>query len=141
VLSPRELHSRYEVYLEHYNKSVKVEANVTIKLAKTAILPAALRYQAELAVSSTAAKALGTELKLPAKLAGLIGELEKSIEALETVLGQVHGQSDGLKEAQFFADKVLPAMTKVRESADLLEGIVADDLWPLPTYQEMLFIR
>jgi glutamine synthetase len=143
VLSPRELHSRYEVYLEQYVKTIKVEVNLTVKMAKTAILPAALRYQSELVSSLAAAKSLGlpsAELKLPGKLGSLIIELEKTIDALETVYGQLpHG--DGLKECQFFADKVIPAMNKVRETSDALEGIVADDLWPLPTYQEMLFLR
>jgi glutamine synthetase len=144
VLSPRELNSRYEVYLEQYNKSVKVEANISVKLARTSILPAALRYQTVLAGSAAAAKALGLpsgELKLPAKLGGLIADLEKSIDGLETALGGAHDHGDSLKEAQFFADKVIPAMAKVREVSDQLEGIVADDLWPLPTYQEMLFMR
>jgi glutamine synthetase len=142
VLSPRELHSRYEVYLEQYVKSVRVEANLTTKLAKTAILPAALRYQAEVATSVTAAKSLGlaSDLKTPSKLAGLIVELEKASEALDTVSGQVpHG--DSLKEAQYYCEKIIPAMNKVREVSDALEGIVADDIWPLPTYQEMLFLR
>ena len=144
VLTPRELHSRYEVYLEQYNKSVKVEANISVKLAKTSILPAALRYQSEVVGSAAAAKALGlpsAELKVANKLAGLIVDLEKTIEGLEGALGAAHDHGDSLKEAQYFADKVLPAMSKVRESVDALEGIVADDLWPLPTYQEMLFIR
>jgi glutamine synthetase len=144
VLSPRELHGRYEVYLEHYNKSVRVEANITLKLARTSILPAAVRYQAELAGSSAAAKALGlpsAELKLHGKLASLIVELEKSTDALESTLAQAHGHADVLKEAQFFCDKILPVTVKVRETADALEALVADDLWPLPTYQEMLFIR
>jgi glutamine synthetase len=144
VLSPRELHSRYEIYLEQYNKSVKVEANLTVKMAKTAILPAALRYQTELVASATAAKSLGlpsAELKLTGKLAGLIVDLEKSIDGLETTLASAHDAGDSLKEAQFFSDKVLPSMNKVREYSDALEALVADDLWPLPTYQEMLFIR
>jgi glutamine synthetase len=144
VLSPRELHSRYEIYLEQYNKSVKVEANVTVKMARTSILPAALRYQTELVSSATAAKSLGlpsSELKLTGKLAGLIVDLEKSIDSLETTLGGAHDAGDSLKEAQFFSDKVLPSMNKVREISDALETLVADDLWPLPTYQEMLFIR
>jgi len=123
---------------------VKVEANLTVKMAKTAILPAALRYQTELVASATAAKSLGlpsAELKLTGKLAGLIVDLEKSIDGLETTLASAHDAGDSLKEAQFFSDKVLPSMNKVREYSDALEALVADDLWPLPTYQEMLFIR
>jgi glutamine synthetase len=142
VLTPRELHSRYEVYLEQYVKSVRVEAGLTARLARTAILPAALRYQSEIVGSATAAKALGvpSDLKTPAKLAGLTIDLEKAVEALEAASGGVpHG--DTLKEAQYYCDKVLPPMLKVRELGDALEGIVADDLWPLPTYHEMLFVR
>jgi len=144
VLSPRELHSRYEIYLEQYNKSVRVEANISVKLARTSILPAALRYQTELASAAVAAKSLGlpsTELKVTSKISGLIVDLEKSIDTLETTLGGAHDAGDALKEAQYFADKVIPSMNKVREIADTLETLVADDLWPLPTYQEMLFIR
>ena len=142
VLSPRELHGRYEIYLEQYVKSVKVESVVTAKLARTSILPAAVRYQTELATSVGAAKSAGLspDTKTATKLVGLVGELEKAVETLEGINSDVpHG--DTLKEAQYYCDKVLPAMLKVREAADALEGIVADDLWPLPTYQEMLFMR
>jgi glutamine synthetase len=142
VLSPRELHGRYEIYLEQYCKYLRVEANITAKVARTSILPAALRYQSEVASGLAAAKSLGltSDLKLASKLSGLIVDLEKAADALEATTGDVpHG--DSLKEAQYFADKVVPALNKVREYADALEGIVADDLWPLPTYQEMLFMR
>jgi glutamine synthetase len=123
VLSPRELHGRYEVYLEHYIKSVRVEGELTSAFA-----------------SAKALGVPGAELKLPVKLGGLLIELEKSIEGLESTAGSVpHG--DTLKEAQYYCDKVIPAMNKVREVSDTLEGLVADDLWPLPTYQEMLFVR
>jgi glutamine synthetase len=135
VLSPRELHGRYEVYLEQYIKTLKVEANLTIKMAKGSILPAAVRYLTELAAAPK------LELKLPGKIATLAVDLEKAIDALETTLGAAHGAGDALKETQFFSEKVIPSMGKVREVVDTLEALVADDLWPLPTYQEMLFIR
>ncbi len=142
VLSPRELHSRYEIYLEQYVKTVQVESKLTVKIAMTQILPAALRYVSQLGASLAASKGFGaaTELKLPGKVAKLATELEQSIEALETA-GQHHGAKDTLSEAEYLCAKVLPAMLKVRHAADALEGLVADDLWPLPTYQEMLFMR
>ncbi len=143
VLSSREVHSRYEICLEQYVKTVRVEANLTVKVAKTIILPAALRYQTETVEGVAAAKAAGlpsASLKIPAKVAGLVMELEKGIETLESAMGHTGGH-DPLAEAEHQSAKILPAMLKVREAADLLEGIVADDLWPLPTYQEMLFIR
>lgn len=142
VLSPRELHSRYEIYLEQYVKTVQVEAKLTIEIAQTQILPAAIKYLSELGSGLGAAKAMGAsvELKLPGRVAKLAGELEQSIDALEAALAH-HGAKDTLAEAEYLCQKVLPAMLKVRGAADALEGVVDDDIWPLPTYQEMLFMR
>ncbi len=133
ILSPRELHSRYEIYLEQYVKTILVEAKLCAKMAKTQILPAALRYQKELTGTLPAGGKLGEQI------AGLVGELDKGIGTLESALG--HESSGLLDECKHLKDKVLPAMTAIRASADALEGVVADDQWPLPTYQEMLFIR
>jgi glutamine synthetase len=142
VLSPRELHGRYETYLEQYNKSVNVEANLTAKIAKTTILPAALHYQTKLAENAAAVKGAGlspdtTVLK---QVTDLIGKLQAGLAGLETAVGH-HGASDALAEAKHFGTAVLPAMLKVREAADGLEGVVDDSLWPLPTFQEILFIK
>jgi glutamine synthetase len=74
------------------------------------------------------------------KLTSLVGTLEKRIEELEKVAG--HSGSDGIAgEVQHFHDRVIPAMTSLREVADQMEMILPDDLWPLPTYREMLFIK
>jgi glutamine synthetase len=69
-----------------------------------------------------------------------VADLEKSIGSLETATSH-HGSGDLLAEAKHFQNSVIPAMKAVRDVADKLEGIVADDLWPLPTYREMLFIK
>jgi glutamine synthetase len=142
VLSPRELHSRHDIYLEQYAKTVHVEAKLTTEIAQTQILPAALKYLAEIGTAVSAAKAAGAtvELKAPAKVAKLAGELEASIDALETAAAH-HGAKDLNEECTYLCSKVLPAMLKVRAAADSLETVVSDELWPLPTYQEMLFIR
>jgi glutamine synthetase len=142
VLSPRELHGRYETYLEQYNKSVNVEANLTAKIAKTTILPAALHYQTKLAETAAAVKGAGlspdtTVLK---QVSELIGKLQAGLAGLESAVGH-HGGGDALAEAKHFGGTVLPAMLKVREAADSLEGVVDDALWPLPTFQEILFIK
>jgi glutamine synthetase len=140
VLSPRELKSRYEIYLEQYVKTVLVEANLVKKLGKGSILPAALRYQRELADGIVAAKAAGlsTSTALAQQVSSLIQDLEKGLAALDSAGGHADGV---LEEAKHLRDHVLPAMLSVRTAADALEGVVADDLWPLPTYQEMLYIR
>jgi glutamine synthetase len=141
VLTPRELQSRYDIYMEQYVKSVLVEAKLTVKIAKTMILPAALRYTKELADSAAAVKAAGvTPATGPLKeVADLSVQLEKAISGVEHALH--HEGGTPFDEAKYFVDKLLPAMLEVRGAADKLEGLVADDLWPLPTYQEMLFIR
>jgi glutamine synthetase len=133
ILTPRELHSRYEIYLEQYVKSVSVEAKLVVQMAKTQILPAAMRYQKELAGSGAYAS------KISEQIAGLISEIDKQLGSLEGALA--HTASGVLDECKHLKDKALPPMVAIRTAADALESIVADDAWPLPTYQEMLFIR
>ena len=142
VLNPRELKSRYEIYLEQYIKTVNVEAKLASKIARTAILPVALRYQKEIADGITASKAAGLSIstKLGEKVASANADLEKAIGELEHTMAHEDASSP-LAEAKHLRDKVLPAMLTVRNAADTLEGLVADDLWPLPSYEEMLFIR
>ncbi len=141
VLSPEEMHSRYEIYLEQYNLKIDVEAKTVAEMAKTIIYPAAVRYQTELADSCLKMKNLGVDYDDSAlkETAGLIIELKAGIKTLEGLIA--YKSNDALNEAITCCEQTLPAMNKIREIADRLEGVVADDLWPLPTYQEMLFIR
>ena len=142
MLSQREFESRNEIYLEQYVKDVTIESQLTLEIAKTMIFPAAVDYQYELASTALALKPLG---KTPCttvldELTGLVQELQEAISSLAKALGS-HVEGSTLDHATHARDEVLPAMAKVREVADKLEGIVADELWPLPTYQEMLFIK
>ncbi|MDY6831725.1 MAG: glutamine synthetase III [Thermodesulfobacteriota bacterium] len=141
VLSEKEMKSRYETYLEQYNLKIEVEAKTAIEMARTIVYPAAVRYQTELAESCLKMKGLSmtAETSLLKEVTGLIKELKAGIEALESLIG--HKKNDKLAEAKTYCKKVLPAMAALRQVVDRLEGVVADDLWPLPTYQEMLFIR
>jgi glutamine synthetase len=141
VLNERELASRYEVYLEHYHLSVAVEARSTLEVARTIVMPAALRYQGELAASGAALAAIGYEFDttlLDEVLAGT-SSLGTAIADLDAALAH-DGDLGTLEEAAYARDALLPSMDAVRAAADRLESVVADDLWPLPTYQEMLFI-
>ncbi len=142
VLSPRELHGRYETYLEQYCKTVNVEANLTTKIARTSILPAAFRYQTALAENATAMKGAGftPDTAVLKQVTDLVAKLQVGLGRLDEVTGE-HAGGDALAEAKHFCKAVLPAMLKVREAADALESVVEDDLWPLPTYQEILFIK
>jgi len=144
VLSEREIHSRNEIFLEAYKKTVNIEAQLTASIAKTQILPAALRYQTEVAQSIGAAKAAGAAVgeqeTLLKDLASTISEFEKKITALVAATDH-HANGDAHAHAKHSRDSILPAMLAVRTLGDKLETIVADDLWPLPTYREMLFIK
>ncbi len=141
VFNERELHSRYEVQLEQYALTVAVEAKLSLEIGSTIILPAAIRYQTELAQNVAALKAAGVE---PSTLAletvsGPIVDLEKSLSALKAALSD-HSAESALDEAKHAQHELLPAMDAIRTAADALEAVVADDLWPLPTYQEMLYV-
>jgi glutamine synthetase len=145
VFSEREVHSRYEILLENYIKTVNIESELTDQIASRQILPAALRYQSEIAesiarVKEAGAKVPATQTALLESLAGMIEALQTSIAALDKA-AEAHPHGDTLSHAKHMRDEVIPAMNAVRAAADTLEGIIAADLWPLPTYQEMLFIK
>ncbi|MFP6583806.1 MAG: glutamine synthetase III [Candidatus Hydrogenedentota bacterium] len=142
VLSNREMTSRLEVYTEQYCMTVNVEANVCLEMGRTIIFPAAVRYQNELAQAVANLKAVGADpdTRTLDKVTVLIKKLQDSLNSLEELAGNVSGNTL-IAEAKYYCAKVLPKMLEVREAADGLEAYVADDMWPLPTYQEMLFIK
>jgi glutamine synthetase len=144
VLNERELKARHEIALEQYNKTINIEAQLMVMMANRSILPAAFRYQTELGQSVAAVKAAG----------GTSKEARKALDELTSVTDKCRGQVTALqklldhdangdthKHAKYFRDKVVPAMAALRESGDALEAVVPQDLWPLPTYREMLFVK
>ena len=142
VLSERELESRLETYLEQYCMTVKVEANLMIEMARTMIFPASIRYQGELASTCVNLQLVGYEFDTDTldTVTSLVKSLQGSIASLD--MAMTEDETDDLVDkARHYCDVVLPAMGAVRQFADALEGLVADDIWPLPTYQEMLFIK
>ena len=132
VLSARELAAREEVYTQQYVVKLNIEAETAASIARTQILPAVVRHLAEL-------RAAGNET-LIGETDELLRELVYAIQRLESV-NEIHDDDTIKQEARYMLDTVIPAMTAVREVADRLERIVADDLWPLPKYWEMLFIK
>ncbi|OPZ87820.1 MAG: Glutamine synthetase [bacterium ADurb.Bin429] len=155
VFTEREQESRCTVMLENYIKAVNIEAQLTLQVARTMILPAALRYQqavAQTVLATREALALVTagggdamvsspQEALLAEAAELTGSLKLAIDALAEVHGVAHELDSGeLAHARYFHDVVIPAMTEVRIKADALELLVDDNIWPLPKYREMLFI-
>src|SRR3954463_14671274 len=131
VLSSQELESRYEVWVEQYWLRANIEAEMAFSIAKTKILPAALQHLAligEAGVSS-----------LEGEVRGLVDELVAALGELDAA--NADPGLEGLEMAVHARDKQLAAMDSVRDAADKLERVVADDLWPLPKYEEMLFIK
>ncbi len=141
VFNEGEAHSRYEIGCEQYILSVAVEANLTLEMGATTILPAAIRYQTELASNVAALKAAGVEadLSMLEEIGTPIAALRAGLTTLADAIAHEHAE-ESIEAAAYMRDCVIPAMASVREAADTLEGLVADDLWSLPTYQEMLYI-
>ena len=132
VLSERELESRYEVWVEQYTMTANIEAETTYSIARTMLVPAALRYLA--LIDEAEVDMLEKEVK------PLLNDLLTEIAGLADANAYPDGV-EGLELATYARDNQLTAMARVREAADKLERIVADDLWPLPKYGEMLFIK
>ncbi len=134
VLSQRELESRYEVFAEQYVTKLNIEAETQASIARTLLLPAAARHLGVLREAR-----LGD---LTAEVEGRIDEFVGAIRGLESAnLAENQPHGDVLEHARYMRDEVVPAMEAVRTAADRLEKIVADDLWPLPKYSEILFIK
>lgn len=142
VLSPVELESRFEVYAEQYVLSIEVEAKLVIDIAKTAIYPAAMRHLADIAATVAGLEEMGINLAPDniKKVADLTNSLTSKVDQLITAIEKEDFASTEA-HMQYCATSIRPLMDSIREDVDALESEVADDLWPLPTYQEMLFIK
>ncbi|MGH7214207.1 MAG: glutamine synthetase III [Tepidisphaeraceae bacterium] len=144
VYTAKELESRYNILSEKYVKEITIEANTMLNMAKTLILPAGLRYQKEIGESIAAAKSAGANqpagLETFGTLVATINEFHRGIGALEKAVNH-HAEGDAFAHAKRTKDSVVPAMETLRKAGDALETMVSDDLWPLPTYREMLFIK
>ena len=135
VLSERELEARVEVNWEKYVKVVNIEANATLEIARTMILPAAAKYLGMLAAAGSSAGVTA----ISTAVAATTDQLADAIHALEHAQHAAHAAADVRAEAKAFHAEVIPAMDVVRAAADDLETLVADELWPLPKYRELLF--
>jgi glutamine synthetase len=141
VLTPVELQSRFEVYAEQYILAIEVEAKLAVQIARTQVYPAAMRYLGELAESLKLQSSLGMEVspETSRQVASFCQQLMDLSGQLQTALDQApHGTEAHLRHC---ADTLVPLMDQLRTSVDGLETLVDDNLWPLPSYQEMLFVR
>jgi len=143
ILNERELHARYEIMVETYNKTVNVEGQLMVLMANRYILPAAFEYQKDVAQSVSAVKAAGGKSvegkKTLDALTKLVDELKRRTDKLEKALDHDSGSAE--KHAKHTRDVVVPAMASLRDAGDQLELMVPHEAWPLATYREMLFIK
>ena len=142
VLTEAELESRSEILREQYALTLNIEAATTESMAKTLVLPAAIRYLMELGEASEAIGDFGLDASGTKETAeGVVQEinaLRKALGGLSKARAAAHKAKH---EDMAMKDKVIPAMTKVRAACDALEKEVPADLWPLPTYRDMLFVK
>jgi len=143
VLSSTELVSRQTIMIEKYIRQIRIEADVMVRLARTAILPAAIEHQRQLGEAVAATEGAGVEDQ---RLRGLLQEavnrtglLDEAIEALESALGTELGET--LDDAIRVRELVVPRMDNLRLIVDALELSIPESLWPMPTYHELLSIR
>lgn len=144
VLDQEELDSRTTVYFEKYCKQLSIEAETMVSLVRTQILPASLRHQTEVIEALAATEAVDLEnpelREEAARLVEMVRTCQVRLLALEQILSTID-HADPPEHAKQIRDTVIPAMADLREAADELELHVANDLWPLSKYQEMLIVR
>jgi len=144
VLSRRELESRREILVGQYFKTINIEGETAAEIARTMVLPAAARYLNELVTAAERTRSLGVEptgvLRTIEEVNGLIDELSIALRGLVEQNAELGGD-DVHSKARHMRDNILPAMAAVRAVVDRLEKVVPDDLWPLPRYRDMLFIK
>ncbi len=144
VLSEAELRSREEVWIEQYFLTINIEAETTESIARRMIMPAAVRYLKELTEVAHAGADLNLEVDGVTDIARRVADY---INRFQTAVGHLIDQNKELggdtvhEKAEHMRANVIPAMQEVREMSDRLERIVAHDLWPLPTYKHMLFVK
>ena len=145
VFTVPELESRCEIMLENYCKTVVIEANTMVDMARKQILPAVEGYTAELASSAAAKKAVAPDLAcsyetgLITKLSGLTDQIALKTDELEAAVLALKGAADATAESYAIRDTVLGKMAALRAVADEAETVTAETYWPFPTYGELLF--
>jgi glutamine synthetase len=140
VFSKEELLSRYDIYLEQYAKHINIEARTAVQMTRRQFIPAAITFMTELADSAERCGRHGAvQNALLARAGGLLESASAHVQELEKQTARAHLQDGTLKRATAFRDKVLPLLVALRADVDALEEILPDDLWPVPTYADLLF--
>ncbi|HPP75518.1 MAG TPA: glutamine synthetase III [Armatimonadota bacterium] len=145
VFCKEEWHARYEILMERYCKAINIEALTTLNMAKRLILPAAIKYSGIVANAANAVQSAGsysdTLKKSLDQVCQLIDSLQQNIASLENATQKASSVEGVAKQGEIYRDLVISAMNAVRKDADKLEMLVDAEIWPLPTYAEMIFLR
>ena len=143
VLGKTEFDSRVLIGYEKYVKQLTIEGETMLAIGRTQILPAALQHQARVAAAVSTTEAAGVKcndtLQALGEFVNLISRFREALAALEKAVA--HHDEDPIRHATWIRDKVRPAMDHLRTYADSIEMLVSADLWPLPTYRELLFLK
>ncbi len=144
VLTKRELESRFEILLEQYFYTINTEGEMAAELARTHILPAVNRYLSEILQAAERADDIGIRIDgLMRQAKGLAGQLDEFTKRIDHLVEQNAelGGDEIHEKVQHMQKNIIPAVAAVREVADELERTLPDDMWPMPTYREMLHIK
>ena len=143
VFTKAELESRAEIKFESYAKAINIEAKAMIDIAAKQIIPAVVKYTKELADTVLAVKEAGVDASVQAEMladiSGLLTETKAALKKLEAVTEEAAGKEEGKVQSEFYHFSVVPAMEGLRTPVDELEMIVDKEVWPMPSYGDLLF--
>ena len=143
VFTKAELESRAEIKYENYAKAINIEAKAMIDIAAKQIIPAVVKYTKELADTVLAVKEAGADASVQAEMladiSGLLTETKAALKKLEAVTEEAAGTEEGKVQSEFYHFSVVPAMEGLRTPVDELEMIVDKEVWPMPSYGDLLF--
>ncbi len=148
IFNEKELEARYEIMQELYEKKIDIEAKVLIQLATSHVIPAGIAYQRNLSECIESMKSAGLnktdyeiQMNLVKTISGHIRTIYTNVEKVKAELAKAHHISDTQKRALAYCTKIKPLFEPIRDGSDALEFLVDDELWKLPKYREMLFIK
>ena len=143
VFTKAELESRVEIQYERYAKAINIEARAMIDIASKQIIPAVIKYTRSLADTINSVTAAGVPAEVQAELlsetSGLLCETKDALKKLTRCTAEASAMEEGEAQARYYHDVVMPAMSELRAPVDQLEMIVDKDMWPMPSYGDLIF--
>ena len=144
VYTQAELESRAEIMYEQYAKAINIEARVMIDVASKQIIPAVIKYVTKLAnsintIKAAAAVDVSVQEELLKECSGLLVETKKNLQNLTEVADHGSAMADGKEQSEFYYNKIMPAMEALRTPVDKLEMLVDKEMWPMPSYGDLIF--